>query len=289
MPFGRPGAEAGREAVEELRGQRNFGHQYQRLLPAPHAFGHRLEIDLRLARSGHAVEQRDAVAALRDGRAQCIRGRTLRRNEVGRCEVGIRLPRHRPGRQHQRLQRALIDQTVDHARRDAGVLRRIALCPGEAVGEQGEHPLACRRHSLRRRADEPHADAFARGPEVLAHAQRHAQHHAARRQRIVRDPIDEPPHLGLERRHIELMLDVLELIVQSGPDLHIVGPHHAGGLADAKRYRDQIAGLEVEMVRHPVRISVVECDRHQNIDKMTGHGNPADSRCLRKPEGRGEI
>ena len=60
MPFRRPHAEALGEAVEELRGERDLRHQDQRLPAAPDRFGHRLEIDLGLARAGDAVEQRDA-------------------------------------------------------------------------------------------------------------------------------------------------------------------------------------------------------------------------------------
>ena len=41
--------------------------------------------------------------------------------------IRIGRPRDRLGRQHQRLERAFVDQPVDHAGRDAGLLRRFAL------------------------------------------------------------------------------------------------------------------------------------------------------------------
>ncbi len=65
MPFGRAHAEALREAVEELRRERDLGHQDQRLAALADRLGDRLEIDLGLARAGHAVEQIDREAAMR--------------------------------------------------------------------------------------------------------------------------------------------------------------------------------------------------------------------------------
>src|SRR4029077_19490353 len=98
----------------------------------------------------------------------------------------------------------------------------------------------------------PHADADALGAEMLAHAQRHAQHHAARRQRVVGAPVDEMAQLVLERRQTWLLADVLESVVQSGPHLDLVGPYDAGRLARAERHRDEIARLELDARRHAV-------------------------------------
>ena len=83
MPFRRPHAEALGEAVEELRGERDLRHQDQRLPAAPDRLGHRLEIDLGLARAGDAVDQRHRKAALVDGRAQRIGRGALRRVKSG--------------------------------------------------------------------------------------------------------------------------------------------------------------------------------------------------------------
>ena len=57
VPFGRPRAEARREAVEELGGERDLRQEHQRLPPLPQSLGDRLEIDFGLARAGDAVEQ----------------------------------------------------------------------------------------------------------------------------------------------------------------------------------------------------------------------------------------
>ena len=89
MPFRRRHAEALREAIEELRGERDLRHQDQHL-PAPaHRLGDRLEIDFGFARAGDAVDQRDAEAALRDAGAQRFGAGALRIGELRHGMVGI--------------------------------------------------------------------------------------------------------------------------------------------------------------------------------------------------------
>ena len=82
MPFRRPHAEALREAVEELRRERDLRHQDQRLPAAPHGLGDRLEIDLVLPEPVTPSMQRDRIAARRDGRPQRIGSLALRRREI---------------------------------------------------------------------------------------------------------------------------------------------------------------------------------------------------------------
>src|SRR5205823_13296488 len=91
------------EAVEELAGQRDLGNEDQRLFSPPNDLADSLEINLRLARSGDAVEQRDAIAAGDDRRAQRIRRFALHRREPWTTTVRIRGTRHRLWRQHQAL------------------------------------------------------------------------------------------------------------------------------------------------------------------------------------------
>ena len=115
MPFRRPHAEPRGEAVEELRGQRDLRHQDQALPPGADRVGHRLEIDFGLARAGDAVEQRHRIAALGDGCFQLRGGGGLIGGEIRDGEIRIGLFRHRLRRQHDRFERALVDQAVDHA------------------------------------------------------------------------------------------------------------------------------------------------------------------------------
>ncbi len=138
MPFRRTHAEARRETVEERHGQCDFGQQDQGLAPAPDGGGDRFEIHVGLAGAGHPVDQRDRIAASVDGGPQGIRGRQLRGGEVGAWMIGMRRFRYRLRRQHQGLQRALVDQAIDHAGRDAGLAGGLALCPRQAVRQQRE-------------------------------------------------------------------------------------------------------------------------------------------------------
>ena len=272
MPFRRPHAEALGEAVERLRGERDLRHQDQRLPLLADVLRHRLEIDFGLARAGDAVEQRHRGAALIDDGAQRIRRGQLREHEIRLAEIRIGRQRHRLRRQHHRHQRALVDQPVDDAGRDARLARGVALGARQAIGEEMQHAHARRRHARRRRPAEPHADALAAGPEMLAHAQRHAQHHAARAERVIGDPVDEAAQLALERRHVELAGDVLHAVVQARIGRGVVGPDHAHAFAArAQRHRDEIAGRERRVPRrHPVGIGLVERHRHQDVDDVRG-------------------
>ena len=163
MPFRRAHAEALREAVEELRGERDLRHQDQRLPLAADVLRHAFEIDLGLAGAGDAVEQRHGVAALRHRGAQAVGGGELAEREFRLGEIRIGLLRHRLRRQHDRLQRAHVDQPVDHAGGHARLARGVAFGAREAVAEQVERAGARRGHPLWRRTGEPHADALAAG------------------------------------------------------------------------------------------------------------------------------
>ena len=63
MPHGGRPAEAAREALQQLRRERDLRQQHQHLAALPEDRGDRLEIDLGLAGAGHAFQQGDAMAA----------------------------------------------------------------------------------------------------------------------------------------------------------------------------------------------------------------------------------
>ena len=117
MPFRRPHAEALRETIEELRRQRDFRHQDQRLPSLAQSFRDGLEINLRLARAGDAFEQSDGKAAQFDLGDERGGGLGLIGLELRRGEIRIAGRRDRLGRQRHRLQRALIDERIDDAGR----------------------------------------------------------------------------------------------------------------------------------------------------------------------------
>ena len=129
-------AETLREAVEKLAGKRDLGQQDQGLAPAPHALGDSFEINLGLARPGDAVEERNRVILVGDGAPQGVGGLLLRARQVrsavvrvGRCGDGL-------GRKHDRLQRALVDEPVDHPQADAGLACRLALGQRQPFGQE---------------------------------------------------------------------------------------------------------------------------------------------------------
>ena len=275
MPLDRFHAEALREAVEELPGQRDLRHQDQHLLATPHRLRHRLEIHFGLAGSGDAVEQRHRERLARRHLAQRLRGDLLIGREIRLHECRIRRRRRRRLRQRLHRQGALVHEAIDHADADAGLARRIRLAVQEAVAEAFDDAAARGRHSLRRRPDQPHAGAHALGSQMLAHPQRHAQHHAARRQRVIGDPIHQRAQFRAQRRHLDLLGDILEPVMQARIGIVILRPHHRRHLARAERNADDIAGLQVEPARHAIGIGAVERHRHQHIDDAR-----AGRRCL---------
>ena len=171
MPFQRTHAKTLREAIEELSGQRDLRHQDQRLLAAADDFGDRLEIDFGLARTGDAIEQRDVKAATRRQRPHRVDRRALLAGEFRLRKRRIGRRRRQRRRHRLDLQRALIDQPVDHARADAGFPRGFGLAVQQAVRQHVDHPPPRRRQAPRRLTDQPHAEPHPLGAEIFAHPQ----------------------------------------------------------------------------------------------------------------------
>ncbi len=149
MPFRRLHAEAAGKALQERLGEGDFRQQDQRLTARPHGLGHRLEIDLGLARTGDAIQQVDGEAVLIHRLAQHRGGLLLLRGEGGRAMVGVRGIGGGLGWQDESFQRSVIDQAVHHGRGDPGFARRFRLAAHEAVGKVGEQALAGGGHALR--------------------------------------------------------------------------------------------------------------------------------------------
>ena len=176
MPLGGARAETLLATGDELRGERDLGHEHEDLPAARERGGDRLEIDFRLARAGDAVEQRHGEAALGVGeelpRGLILLGRELRaferQIEGARVPVGQRLGDESPG----------IDQPVDDARAHAGRLGEARFDPDEPVLRRFEHAGAGGCHALRRPTDEPHTVARGGRVEGAASAHHHAQDHA---------------------------------------------------------------------------------------------------------------
>ena len=271
MPFRRPNAETAGEAVEEGLRQRDFGQQDQRLPPLPQGFGHRFEIDFRLAGAGDAVQQVDAEGAGRHRRAQHGRRLRLRRGEAGNRKGRVRKLSGGLGRQHHRFQHAVIDQPVHYGGGHARLPRRIRLAAHESIRKARQQLFPRGSGAGGRAAGGAHTNPLARGAGAFAMAQRHAQHHATRSQRIVGHPVDELEEVGGKRHIGELRLHRLELrpVHRGGggtarPD----AAHHA---AIAQRHMDKVARRQVQPLGDGVGIGRVQPEREQDIHGARAH------------------
>jgi len=136
----------------------------------------------------------------------------------------------------------------------------------ETIRKNLDQPPPRRRHARGHSPGQAHAHPLPLRAEMFAHAQAHPQHHAARRQRIVGDPIDERAQLFLQGRHVELLADILETIVEPRIGVGVFGPYHRDHLARTQRHAHHIARRQIHAARHPVGIGPIERNRHQDID-----------------------
>ena len=89
-------------------------------------------------------------------------------------------------------------------------------------------------------------------------------------ERVAGDPVDEAAQLRLQRRDVELSLDVLQAVVQAGSRIALAPRPRRCIRARAERHVDEIARLQARARRHAIGIGLVERDRHQDIDDRAG-------------------
>ncbi len=191
MPFGRPRAEPRRKTLQKLTGQRDFRHQHQRLPAGPQSRGDSLEINLGLARAGDAFQQKRTITARRYGDRQRRRRELLFGFENGRRKQRIERAADRRRRGGQRLQRALVDQRVDHRSPAAGRLHQRLFGEGQSAFRRRQRAGAGGREALRRRASEAIEQARRGRPRVFSGACGETQRHAARGQSPARQPVQK--------------------------------------------------------------------------------------------------
>jgi hypothetical protein len=102
VPFRRPRAEAGGEALQEIGRKRDLRHEHQDLPARLERRRHRLEIDLGLAGAGHAVKQgdREGVGCNRLAEDAGCRRLLIGQFRGGKVRIGgrrCRLRRHHHG------------------------------------------------------------------------------------------------------------------------------------------------------------------------------------------------
>ena len=155
MPFGGFRAKARGEALEKLRGERDFWHEHERLSAVLQSARDRFEIDFRFAGAGDAFEQEWAKGVLRNGARQFIRGGLLFGFELRRIEQGVERRRDRLRRRGDSRERSLVDQGVNDAGGYACGLRESFFGEGQPAFSGRDDARSRRRHALRRGAGEP--------------------------------------------------------------------------------------------------------------------------------------
>jgi hypothetical protein len=269
MPAGRLDAEAGLEPVEELRRQRDLGHEDQGLAAPAEGFGHGLEINLRLAGARDPFQEGRGGGRVAQGRDQRLRRLRLRLRQPGLAEIRVGIARHRLGGKGDGLQRALVDEAIDHADADPRRLGEVALehqaptlqpCALRSLDDL----LARRRHALGARLGQAHADPGDLRAALVDQPQAHGERRALRRQGVPGDPFEELPHVGQQRRGVYHPRHGLE--VGAGPRAQ--GPHHAHHLAGRERHLDDVAFLEDEAVRHRVAVGGVQRERDEDVGNL---------------------
>ena len=243
MPFGGFRAEPRLNARQELRGQRDFGQQHQRLTVLAQRLGHGLKVNLGLARSGDAAQQGGAIGA---GGNAGLQGRGAGGLIFGQILAGM--GRIQPAKRHIAGRvlfghRALRHQPLDHRSTCAGLIRQfferenlIALRL-----QHLQHPRARLGHSRGRRMSQT-KDLARRGR--IAQPRRacgQPQHRGQRRQRVVGSARQKHLHFLAHRRDVQHANDATRLF-QIEP-ANARPPDHTQHLARPQRHLDERAGM----------------------------------------------
>ena len=262
VPGERPRAEPRLEALHPLRRQRDLRQQDERLPAAPERGRDRLEIDLRLARPRDALQQRHGEAGAPEPR----RRRRLFVRQIDAPAVRVRRDKDRPRRQRHWPDRAQRRKALEDARPRPGLTGDFGGCERAAARQQLQHEPALRRraHGRRRDIGQPPGAARLRRLQRRRHAQRHAQHGARRRERVVRHPRDEAAERRAHRRNVEAPRHGLQAVRRDAAGLPV--PDHAGHEAAAERHFHDVARLE------PLAGIVVGAGQRQGQQDRHGYG-----------------
>ena len=233
-------AEARGEAARGLRRERDLGHQHEHAAAARQRALGRAQVDLRLARAGHAVAAADRLRRpraasrsrppRRSGRASARRAAACaRRVTVGTTRRASSVTRPSPARR----------RTV------------AAVVPARSTSSaSGSGPSASSSSSARRRAVAPGT------PVAETHVSRGAPHARRQRQRqrprgrravVRRDPEAQLEHGRRDARRVGQALDErqLALVLRRPPASTTTPAHDAAG----QRHVHDVARLQVELVR----------------------------------------
>ena len=249
MPGHGRGAEALLEPFKDRLCQCDFREQDQHLglRRAAQGGGNRFEIDLRLARAGHPVEQEGREAVSGNRARQGLGGGGLFSREVKAFPVRVGRGVRRIHGAFQGLQAASLDKALDDASRDPCPLGQLRPAQRLVRFNRGQHRLARRGHPRRWRPGQPVDRLCRRRMQRAARPQRHGQHIAGRVHRVFRGKVDEGAHVrrhGPGRQHRG---DGLQLAPFAG---RAHRPDHAGAFQLAERGGDIAARNHAQPLWH---------------------------------------
>ncbi len=242
MPERGRGAEAGGEAIEELRRERDFRQQDERLAAGLQAGGDGFEVGFGFARAGDAVEQGDAEGVGGDSLAELGGDFGLFRREGGRGVGGIGDREGAGGGDGHGFEQPGLGHGAQDGGADAGVAGQVRTAVRAAIFQGGEHALAGGGEAWRGggRAALPAGGGYRRGQGIDAEC--HGQHLAGGGQRVGGHPVDEAAQ-GFGQAHgIEQGGDGLQLGVGHGGAGGGI-PHHARLRPAIERHQHHVAGF----------------------------------------------
>ncbi|MNU71504.1 hypothetical protein D3C71_609360 [compost metagenome] len=265
VPFCWRCAEAGGDPFDQGLGQGDFGQQDQHLGGGimPQRPRRRLQIGLGLARARHPVQQEGGETARRHGvRNGRSRGRLIRVQGrrgmvgIGGVEGGDRLDLDH--RQH-----PLVDQALDHARRDISRARQVGA--GHRLLAQGlQHRRPRRRGASGAAALDPLDPPLGAGTRRAQALQGRGRHLARRAQGPARRPFDEVQRPLRQTRIGQHLIQRLEFTVGTGR-LEDLG-HHAPDQTRPQRHGDLIAARDRQFLGN----GIVEGFRHRQGNEDGG-------------------
>ena len=204
MPLRRPCAKPCLDPIQELRRQRNFRQQHQRLPPRTQTFRHRLKVNLGLPRPRHPLQQRRRIAPQRHRRRQGIPRRDLIPLQP-HPQIGAQ---QRIGHIPRRIllgHNAQLDQPLYHRRATARRLHqftdgdRSTPEPAQSL----HHPVPRLGQLVRHRPRQPVHPLHRRRLPQPRGPRGQPQHRGQRRQRIFRRPRQKRPQLQPHRPRIQ--------------------------------------------------------------------------------------
>ncbi len=280
MPLGGPRAKPRLNPGQEFPGQGNLGQQHQRLTPQAQRLGHRLQINLGLARTGHPPEQRRAVFATALPLAQRCHRRALFRSQCLALARRVQRREWQIARAVRLDHRAMTDQPLDHRRRHPGHPGQFLQGEGQPAVflQRRQHPAARLRHPLGQSLPQPIDLAHRRRIAQARRAGRQPQHRRHRRQRVFSGTGQKRAHFLAHRRCVQhpdhrAHPGQIEIAPPRSPD-------HPQHLARSQRHLDKraahAAAFGRAIIQRPVRRLRAQ-HRHQSAlikEIRTAQGAP---------------